>query len=155
MTTQRQNPELLEDAHHETTRRQIVRLLSQGELDVWVWQSRSAQRRSVRHLQILKSKTTPKEKTMTQSSATQRSSEQPSDKTSIRPFHVNAPEAELAELRRRIKGTRWPDHETVTDASQGVQLATTQALAPLLGDGVRLAQVRGEDKRRSELHHQH
>jgi len=81
----------------------------------------------------LKSKTTPKEKTMTQSSATQRSSEQPSDKTSIRPFHVNAPEAELAELRRRIKGTRWPDHETVTDASQGVQLATTQALARYWG----------------------
>ena len=70
---------------------------------------------------------------MTQSSATQRSSEQPSDKTSIRPFHVNAPEAELAELRRRIKGTRWPDHETVTDASQGVQLATTQALARYWG----------------------
>jgi pimeloyl-ACP methyl ester carboxylesterase len=70
---------------------------------------------------------------MTQSSATQRSSEQPSDKTSIRPFHVNAPEAELAELRRRIKATKWPDRETVTDASQGVQLATTQALARYWG----------------------
>jgi pimeloyl-ACP methyl ester carboxylesterase len=80
-----------------------------------------------------KSKTTQKEKTMTQSSATQRSSEQPSDKTSIRPFHVNAPEAELAELRRRIKATKWPDRETVTDASQGVQLATTQALASYWG----------------------
>jgi pimeloyl-ACP methyl ester carboxylesterase len=80
-----------------------------------------------------KSKTTQKEKTMTQSSATQRSSEQPSDKTSIRPFHLNAPEAELAELRRRIKATKWPDRETVTDASQGVQLATTQALARYWG----------------------
>jgi hypothetical protein len=52
-----------------------------------------------------------------------------SDKTAIRPFHVNVPEAELTELRRRIKATRWPERETVTDPSQGVQLATTQALA--------------------------
>jgi pimeloyl-ACP methyl ester carboxylesterase len=48
----------------------------------------------------------------------------------IRPFHVNVvPEAELTELRRRIKATKWPERETVMDASQGVQLATTQALA--------------------------
>jgi hypothetical protein len=47
----------------------------------------------------------------------------------MRPFRVNVPEAELAELRRRINGTRWPERETVADASQGVQLATTQALA--------------------------
>ena len=52
-----------------------------------------------------------------------------SKKTDIRPFRVNFPEAELTELRRRIKATKWPDRETVTDASQGVQLATTQALA--------------------------
>ena len=47
----------------------------------------------------------------------------------IRPFRFEAPEAELTELRRRIKATRWPERETVTDASQGVQLATIQALA--------------------------
>jgi pimeloyl-ACP methyl ester carboxylesterase len=48
----------------------------------------------------------------------------------IRPFpKVHVPEAELTELRRRISNTRWPDRETVTDATQGVQLATTQALA--------------------------
>src|SRR5262252_3400313 len=47
----------------------------------------------------------------------------------IRPFHFKAPEAELTELRRRIEATRWPERETVTDASQGVQLATMQALA--------------------------
>jgi len=52
-----------------------------------------------------------------------------SDKTAIRPFHVNVPEAELTELRRRINATRWPERETVGDASQGVQLATTQQLA--------------------------
>jgi len=50
--------------------------------------------------------------------------------TAIRPFQaVIVPEAELAELRRRIEATRWPERETVTDASQGVQLATAQALA--------------------------
>jgi pimeloyl-ACP methyl ester carboxylesterase len=49
--------------------------------------------------------------------------------TDIRPFHVNVPETELGELRRRIKATKWPERETVKDASQGVQLATTQALA--------------------------
>ena len=47
----------------------------------------------------------------------------------FRPFKVNILEAELTDLRRRIKATKWPDRETVTDASQGVQLATTQALA--------------------------
>ena len=49
--------------------------------------------------------------------------------TAIRPFHVSTPEAELTDLRRRINATRWPDRETVTDASQGVQLAFLQALA--------------------------
>ena len=52
-----------------------------------------------------------------------------SDATAIRPFHVNVPEVELAELRRRINATMWPERETVADASQGVQLATMQALA--------------------------
>jgi hypothetical protein len=65
---------------------------------------------------------------MTQTSATQRSKQAP-DKNAIRPFHVNVPEAELTELRRRIKATRWPERETVTDASQGVQLAKIQELA--------------------------
>jgi hypothetical protein len=47
----------------------------------------------------------------------------------VRPFHVNFPETELTELRRRINATRWPEQETVADASQGVQLATAQKLA--------------------------
>ena len=51
------------------------------------------------------------------------------DPTAIRPFHFKAPEAELVDLRRRIAATRWPSRETVNDTSQGVQLATTQALA--------------------------
>src|SRR5205823_2209958 len=49
--------------------------------------------------------------------------------TDIRSFHVDVPEEKLAELRRRIAATRWPSRELVTDRSQGVQLATLQALA--------------------------
>jgi pimeloyl-ACP methyl ester carboxylesterase len=47
----------------------------------------------------------------------------------VRPFHVNYPESDLADLRRRVKATKWPERETVGDVSQGVQLATVQALA--------------------------
>src|ERR671917_128681 len=47
----------------------------------------------------------------------------------VRPFHVEIPEEELAELRRRIEAMRWPSKELVDDRSQGVQLATLQALA--------------------------
>ena len=47
----------------------------------------------------------------------------------IRPFHVDVPEEELADLRRRIAATRWPEKETVPDHSQGVPLAMTQELA--------------------------
>ena len=64
---------------------------------------------------------------MAQTSATQRGSEQAD---AIRPFQkMNFPEPELTELRRRINATKWPERETVADASQGVQLATIQALA--------------------------
>ncbi|HVG31851.1 MAG TPA: epoxide hydrolase [Pyrinomonadaceae bacterium] len=64
-----------------------------------------------------------------QTGAIQQGGEQATDKIAIRPFHVNVPEEELTELRRRINATRWPERETVTDASQGVQLATMQKLA--------------------------
>jgi pimeloyl-ACP methyl ester carboxylesterase len=47
----------------------------------------------------------------------------------IRPFQVEIPEEELAELRRRIEATRWPSKEIVADRSQGVQLATMRELA--------------------------
>ena len=50
-------------------------------------------------------------------------------KDEIRPFSFHAPEAELADLRKRIDATKWPDREQVTDDSQGVQLATIQKLA--------------------------
>jgi pimeloyl-ACP methyl ester carboxylesterase len=49
--------------------------------------------------------------------------------TEIQPFHVEIPEEQIEDLRRRIAATRWPSRELVTDRSQGVQLATTQELA--------------------------
>ena len=54
---------------------------------------------------------------------------QTTDKNAIRPFQVNVPEAELTDLRRRVTSTKWPERETVTDESQGVQLSTIQKLA--------------------------
>jgi pimeloyl-ACP methyl ester carboxylesterase len=51
----------------------------------------------------------------------------------IRPFRVDIPEEAIADLRRRIAATRWPDKETVPDPSQGVQLATMQKLARYWG----------------------
>jgi hypothetical protein len=64
-----------------------------------------------------------------------------SDKSAIRPFRASFPDSELSELRRRISATRWPERETVADQSQGVQLATTQALARYWANRIRLAQV--------------
>jgi pimeloyl-ACP methyl ester carboxylesterase len=49
--------------------------------------------------------------------------------TAIRPFHVEFEQDQIDELRRRIAATRWPSKELVTDRSQGVQLAATQAIA--------------------------
>src|SRR5580693_2633503 len=73
------------------------------------------------------------------------------DKTAVRPFHVNVPEAELTDLRSRINAAKWPERETVTDDSQGVPLAMMRELA-LLGRGLRLAQVRGEAERPAAVH---
>jgi pimeloyl-ACP methyl ester carboxylesterase len=67
---------------------------------------------------------------MTQTTSTDQRSKQTSDNNAVRPFHVpTVPETDLTELRSRIKATRWPERETVTDATQGVQLKTTQELA--------------------------
>src|SRR6202171_1970616 len=66
---------------------------------------------------------------MAQTKATQQGSKQATDKNAIRQFHVSVREPYLTDLRRRIHATKWPERETVTDTSQGVQLATTQKLA--------------------------
>ncbi len=52
-----------------------------------------------------------------------------SDNTAVRAFKVGFPDEEVAELRRRIAATRWPERETVTDDSQGVRLGMMQELA--------------------------
>jgi pimeloyl-ACP methyl ester carboxylesterase len=51
------------------------------------------------------------------------------DGVAIRPFSYHASDADLSELRRRVEATRFPDKETVPDATQGVQLATMKAIA--------------------------
>jgi pimeloyl-ACP methyl ester carboxylesterase len=51
------------------------------------------------------------------------------EEAAVRPFRIDVPEEELAELRQRITATRWPSKELVEDRSQGVQLATLQELA--------------------------
>src|ERR1700719_751794 len=58
----------------------------------------------------------------------------PTEDQSIRPFHFKATDATLADLKRRIAATRWPEKETVTDSSQGAQLATIKALAKYWGN---------------------
>jgi pimeloyl-ACP methyl ester carboxylesterase len=76
-----------------------------------------------------KSRTNKKEKSMTDIGAAQ----QGADKTAIRPFQFNFADAELADLRKRVNATKWPERELVNDASQGVQLATMQKLARYWG----------------------
>src|SRR6266704_2671916 len=56
-----------------------------------------------------------------------------SNEIAVRPFSVNVPEEDLVDLRRRVAATRWPDRETVTDQSQGVQLAKIQEVVRYWG----------------------
>src|SRR5688500_5698889 len=59
----------------------------------------------------------------------------PTEDNSIRPFRAKASDEALADLRRRIEATRWPDKETVADRTQGAQLAELQELARYWGSG--------------------
>ena len=67
--------------------------------------------------------------TMTSSTLSSTPAAGGNDDTAIRPFRVSLPDKELVELRHKISATRWPSRELVGDRSQGVQLATLQALA--------------------------
>ena len=58
-----------------------------------------------------------------------------SDNADVRPFNIVFPQSDLADLRRRINASRWPEIETVTDDSQGVRLAMMQELAAYWGTG--------------------
>jgi pimeloyl-ACP methyl ester carboxylesterase len=81
------------------------------------------------HLDTLTLLTTiDKESSMT-TTMTERDTTHDTTPPAIRPFRVEVPEDDLVDLRQRIMATRWPEKETVADQSQGVQLATTQALA--------------------------
>ena len=66
------------------------------------------------------------------------------DGQAIRPFHVNVPEADLVELRRRVNATRWPDKETVNDQSQGVPEAKLQELVSYWGTSYDWRKVEGK-----------
>jgi pimeloyl-ACP methyl ester carboxylesterase len=57
------------------------------------------------------------------------------DDATIRPFTFNIPEAQLAEMKRRVAATQWPEKETVADQSQGVPLATMRELATYWATG--------------------
>jgi pimeloyl-ACP methyl ester carboxylesterase len=67
--------------------------------------------------------------------------EKSAEATAIRPFTIEIPEAEVEDLRARIVATRLPDKETVADASEGVQLATMQALVRYWGTEYDLRRV--------------
>ena len=73
--------------------------------------------------------TAKKEPTVSQLSTLQLDAVPQTAAAEIRPFHVNVPEEQPVDLRRRIVATKWPERETVSDATQGVQLATMQKLA--------------------------
>jgi pimeloyl-ACP methyl ester carboxylesterase len=60
---------------------------------------------------------------------------QPNEDQSIRSFHAHIPEQAIADLKRRIHETRWPDKETVPDRSQGGQLAKMQEIVRYWGSG--------------------
>jgi len=79
----------------------------------------------------LKASTDKKENIIAQTKGT--GTEPASAKTAIRPFQFNFTNAQLADLRRRVNATKWPERELVSDASQGVQLATMQKLARYWG----------------------
>jgi pimeloyl-ACP methyl ester carboxylesterase len=70
-----------------------------------------------------------KETTMSQLATLQLDAVPQTATAEIRPFHFTATEEQLADLRRRIIATKWPERELVSDATQGVQLATMQKLA--------------------------
>jgi len=70
-----------------------------------------------------------KETTVSQFSTLQLDAVPQTASPEIRPFHIDIPEGQLTDLRHRIAATKWPERETVGDATQGVQLATMQKLA--------------------------
>ena len=75
--------------------------------------------------------------------------------TDIRPFHYKASDTDLADMKRRIKATRWPEKETVNDDTQGVQLATMQALAKYWAESYDWRKIEARLDCAAAIHHQH
>ena len=71
----------------------------------------------------------------------------------VTPFRLAVPDADLDDLRERLRRTRWPERETVDDWSQGVPLAYLQELCALLGRRLRLAGDRGAAERAAAVPH--
>ena len=88
----------------------------------------------------------------TASNAQTGSSNEVASTETIRPFQVHIPQADLDDLRRRVLATKWPARETVTDESQGVQLATMQKLASYWANRLRLAKSGGETECLTAIH---
>ena len=81
---------------------------------------------------------------MSRSTAANTSLPEPGSATTtdaVRPFRVGFAESDVAELRRRLLATRWPERETVDDASSGVQLTTIHRLADYWGTEYDLGRV--------------
>ncbi len=67
------------------------------------------------------------------------------DATSIRPFRIGVPQADLDDLRRRVLATRWPERENVADGSQGLN-ALPQFITTIDGLDIQFIHVRSREK---------
>ena len=63
-----------------------------------------------------------------------------SESDSIHTFRINISDETLIDLNKRVMATRWPDKETVSDQSQGVQTCDDEGASALLGNGPHLAE---------------
>jgi pimeloyl-ACP methyl ester carboxylesterase len=119
---------LIPATHTKVLSNTIVQSTRRGASDVIPPRFAHRLNRIARAMGLPNHQTTTPGKTMTQTIARERGNKA-ADESAIRPFRVNFAETELADLRRRINATKWPERELVADASQGVQLATIQKLA--------------------------
>jgi pimeloyl-ACP methyl ester carboxylesterase len=117
--TRKEDPAM---THRKNSLRNVVTLIVAYAVGLSQWSS-------LGHAKNKSSRTTQEENAMAQTVAISQSSKPSAAQSVIRPFRVNFSEPELADLRRRVAATRFPEKETVSDNSQGVPLATVQALA--------------------------
>ena len=87
------------------------------------------------HGAVSESRSIMQSKTVGRSRSRSADDAKPTSNDSIRPFSIHVPDAKLAELRRRIRATQWPEKETVNDETQGVPLAMMETLAEYWATG--------------------